>query len=216
MIPSISCFPNAVALAALCGALAWSSPVAFAADRVIAHWDMSSPDASPRIIPAGANSEAGDLKFPAASTATIEKDSAVPGGQALVFPKVEPGGKSANKVAVAGDFSVELLVKVSPDNNSEKSLTIVFSPFFFLTYKNENIGFNVRLSDGYQFLNKLIQPGKWIAVTARVEGGRMTLSVDGDSVEKSLPPDAKPNGEENLISVGGVAGSIAKLVVTAK
>jgi len=223
MITITRCFHNAAALAVLCGALAWSVTVASAEDRVLAHWDMSSPDAdiSPsdadaRIIPGTANSEAGDLKFTASSTATIEKDAAAPGGQALVFPNAEPGGKSTNKVSITGDFKVEFLVKVSPDNKSEKPLTIVYSSFLRLTYSNGNIGFNVPFADGYNFVILPIIPNNWSSVTASVEGGRITLSVDGDTVEKSLPPDAKLNLEENLMTVGGFVGSIAKLVVTAK
>jgi hypothetical protein len=216
MITITRCFHNAAALAVLCCALAWSVTVASAEDRVLAHWDMSSPDADARIIPGTANSEAGDLNFTAASTATIEKDAAAPGGQALVFPKAEPGGKSTNKVSITGDFKVEFLVKVSPDNKSEKSLTIVYSSFLRLAYFNGKIGFNVSYDDGYDGILHPIGPDQWSTVTASVEGGRITLSVDGDTVEKSLPPDAKLNGEENLITVGGLVGSIAKLVVTAK
>jgi len=216
MIPIIRRFQNAVALAALCGALAWSSTVASAADRVIAHWDMSASGADARLIPAAADSEAGDLKYPAASTATIEKDAAAPGGQALVFPMAEPGGKSTNKVMVDADYNVELHVKISPDNKCEKPLLIVYSPFFTITYQNDNIAFNVFHSEGYTFIIKPIQTGEWITVTASVEGGKMTLAVNGDTVEKALPPDAKPDGKANLISAGGFVGAIAKLVVTAK
>ena len=75
MITITRCFQNAAALAVLCCALAWSVTVASAEDRVLAHWDMSSPDADARIIPGTANSEAGDLKFTAASTAMIQKDA---------------------------------------------------------------------------------------------------------------------------------------------
>lgn len=224
MITITRCFQNAAALAVLCCALAWSVTVASAEDRVLAHWDMSSPDAdiSPsdadaRIIPGTANSEAGDLKFTAASTATIEKDAAAPGGQALVFPNAEPGGKSTNKVSITGDFAVEFLVKISPANDdSEKPLTIVFGSFLRLTYSNGMIGFNASYDNGYDGILHPIGPDQWSSVTASVEGGRMKLSIDGDTVEKSLPPDAKLNGQEDRITVGGFVGSIAKLVVTAK
>ena len=217
MITITRCFQNAAALAVLCCALAWSVTVASAEDRVLAHWDMSSPDADARIIPGTANSEAGDLKFTAGSTATIEKDAAAPGGQALVFPNAEPGGKSTNKVAVTGDFTVEFLVKISPANDdSEKPLTIVFGSFLRLTYSNGMIGFNVSYDDGYDGILHPIGPDQWSTVTASVEGGRITLSVDGDTVEKSLRADTKLNGQEDRITVGGFVGSIAKLVVTAK
>ena len=217
MITITRCFQNAAALAVLCCALAWSVTVASAEDRVLAHWDMSSPDADARIIPGTANSEAGDLKFTAASTATIEKDAAAPGGQALVFPNAEPGGKSTNKVSITGDFKVEFLVKISPANDdSEKSLTIVYSSFLRLAYFNGKIGFNVSYDDGYDGILHPIGPDQWSTVTASVEGGRITLSVDGDTVEKSLRADTKLNGQEDRITVGGFVGSIAKLVVTAK
>ena len=210
-------FQNAVSLALLCGALAWSVTVASAADRVLAHWDMSSPEADARIIP-GPDSEAGDLKFTAASTATIEKDAAAPGGRALVFPKAEPGGRSTNKVSITGDFKVEFHVKISPANDySETPIRPVFGSFLRLFYSNGNFGFMVCFADVGSYTVKLpISQDQWSSVTASVEGGRITLSVDGDTVEKSLPPHAKLNDKEDLIFVGGFVGSIAKLVVTAK
>ena len=208
---------NAASLPLLCGALAWSVTVASAADRVLVHWDMSSPEADARIIPGTADSEAGDLNFTAASTATIEKDAAAPGGQALVFPNAEPGGKSTNKVSITGDFKVEFLVKISPANDGgKKPLTIVFGSFLRLIYSKGMIGFNVSFDEGYAGILHPIDPDRWSSVTASVEGGRITLSVDGDTVEKSLRADTKLNGQEDRITVGGFVGSIAKLVVTAK
>ncbi|MFZ4776725.1 MAG: hypothetical protein ACOYM3_15245 [Terrimicrobiaceae bacterium] len=201
--------------AVMCVGCAWPLSSASAADRVIALWDASAPGADSGMLPGGANSEAGDLKMPATSSATIEKDAAAPGGQALVFPTAKGNAQCTTKVSVTGDFTIELIVKISPANDKiESPILIVHSPFIRLRYQNGSLRFIV-MADGGGFVERPIAPDKWSKVTATMKGGMITLDVDGDVIDKNMRADAKLNDEEYLIRVGLFVGALSKLSITA-
>jgi len=218
--PSIRRYLKAAVFAVLCGGFMWPLSSASAEDRVLARWDFSAEGAVDGFV-SGLDGEAGELKVPA--SAIIEKDAGAPGGQALMFSDERTYAKSANKVSVPAEFTVELTVKISPLNSSDGNLVFVTDDDrnFRISFTGRKDNVTLLLWGGdsprrYVTVSRRIPTDCWISITASVKDGMMGVSVDGDSSEKPVPADFQFSDANTYLRIGGFIGSVAKFSMTAK